>query len=110
MSLHSLSQAEQAKIDALRASILGVEGATAARFEEDTKDLEPDKKVELPVAVQRALAVLKKKQIPFLIISLHGKEHERHAHFQTTIEHPKGADMCHHIIESNRAAFWPDQL
>lgn len=95
------------KIDALRASILGTDEATRARFKEDTKDLEPDKKVELPVAVQRALAVLRKKQIPFLIISLHGKENERHAHFETTIEHPKAADMCHHIIESNRAAFWP---
>jgi hypothetical protein len=101
---------EQEKIDSLRASILGTAGATEARFAEDTKDLEPLKPIVEPLGIGRLVKVLKKKQIPFLLIYLTGNEKERHANFQTTIEHPNAADMCHHVIEANRAAFWPNPL
>lgn len=101
---------ENTNIDALRASIIGVEAATVMKHEEETKHLIPLKKISKPLAMDRMVKVLKKKQIPFTLIYLIDTPEGRHAEFVNTIVHPNGADVIHHTIEANRASFWPDGI
>lgn len=97
-----------AKIDSLRASIIGPEAATVLRHQEDTAELTPLPKIDKPLAVDRLVGVLKKKQVPFVLIYITDTPDGRHAHFENTIENPQGADLIHSIVEANRLAFWPD--
>jgi hypothetical protein len=100
----------EAKIDSLRASIMGPEAATAMRHEEETKNLVPLKKLDKPVAIDRLVSILKKKQLPFTLVYLIDTPEGRHAEFVNTICHPQGADVIHATVEANRAAFWPDSV
>lgn len=108
--MNPLHQDEQAKLDSLRASIIGPEAATVLRHQDDTAGLTPLPKINKPLAMDRLVSILKKKQVPFVLIYITDTPDGRHAQFENTIENPQGADLVHAIVEANRAAFWPDTI
>lgn len=95
----------EGKLQALRESILGQEPEPKPE-----KEPLPLKPIERPLAIDRLTKVLKRKEVPYLLIYLTGDDKDRHANFETSIVHPQGAYICSQIIAANAAAFWPDTI